>query len=54
MSKFADKVLILGGAGLVGLQVARRVARELAPSKIIISSRYSYEANEAVRLLKKE
>jgi hypothetical protein len=54
MSKFADTVLIFGGAGLVGFQVARKMARQLSPSKIIIASRYELEAREAVSLLKKD
>ena len=54
MSKFADTVLILGGAGLVGFQVARRIARKLSPRRIIIASRYKFEAKEAIKLLEKE
>jgi hypothetical protein len=54
MSRFADTVLIFGGAGLVGIQVARRVAREFSPRKIIIASRYELEAREAIEALKKE
>lgn len=54
MSKFADTVLILGGAGLVGFQVARKIASQLSPSKIVIASRYEFEAKEAVRLLRKD
>jgi hypothetical protein len=54
MSKFADTVLIFGGAGLVGIQVARKLAREYSPRKIIIASRYELESREAVEALKKE
>ena len=54
MSKFADTVLIFGGAGLVGVQVARKLAREYSPRKIIIASRYELEAKEAIEALKKE
>jgi len=54
MSKFADTVLIFGGAGLVGIQVARKLAREYSPRKIIIGSRYELEAKEAVEILRKE
>ncbi|MFQ5822920.1 MAG: hypothetical protein ACE5JB_02585 [bacterium] len=54
MSKFADTVLILGGAGLVGFQVARKIAKYLSPRKIVIASRYIYEAKKAVNLLKKD
>lgn len=54
MSKFADTVLIFGGAGLVGIQVARKLVREYSPRKIIIASRYEHEAKEAVELLRRE
>ena len=54
MSKFADTVLIFGGAGLVGIQVARKLAREMSPRRIIIASRYELEAKEAIEALKKE
>jgi hypothetical protein len=47
-------ILLLGGAGLVGTQVAREVARRLNPVKIIIASLYQREVREAITLLKKE
>ena len=31
-------VLVLGGAGLVGAQVVREIARELEPERIIVAS----------------
>jgi hypothetical protein len=40
--------LLLGGAGLVGLQVARRICNDLHPKKIIIASLYQQEVNEAI------
>ncbi len=46
--------LLLGGAGLVGLQVARAIAREMEAEKIIIASLYQREVREAIGLLKKE
>jgi len=36
-------VLILGGAGLVGAQIAHQVARDLRPQKVIIASLYQKE-----------
>src|SRR5436305_4076087 len=33
-----NTLLILGGAGMVGMQVAREAARELKPSRIVIAS----------------
>lgn len=46
--------LLLGGAGLVGSQVARAIAREVEPPKVIIASLYQREVREAVSALKKE
>ncbi len=51
----SDKTfLLLGGAGLVGLQVARAIAREMDAEKIVIASLYQREVREAIALLKKE
>ncbi|MGB8647149.1 MAG: hypothetical protein WCF84_18070 [Anaerolineae bacterium] len=51
----ADKtILLLGGAGLVGTQVAREAARQLHPEKVIIASLYQREVREALALLQKE
>jgi hypothetical protein len=40
--------LLLGGAGLVGLQVARRIAHDLKPKKVVIVSLYQDEVQEAL------
>lgn len=40
--------LILGGAGLVGLQVARRIAHDLKPCRIIIASLTQQEVNDSI------
>ena len=50
----AERLLILGGGGMVGLQVAREAARELDPSEIIISGLTEAEVNDAVETLSKE
>ncbi|HYP28066.1 MAG TPA: hypothetical protein VE262_15230 [Blastocatellia bacterium] len=51
----SDKsILILGGAGLVGAQIARQTARELRPEKIVIASLYQKEVRELTHELKKE
>lgn len=51
----SDKTfLLLGGAGLVGLQVARAIAREMDVEKIVIASLYQREVREALAVLKKE
>ncbi len=48
-----DSYLILGGAGLVGLQIARRIAHDLSPGKIVIASLYRDEVEAAVGSLRK-
>ena len=50
----AQRVLILGGAGMVGLQVAREAVRELRPAQIIISSLTAREVDEAIAVLRSE
>src|SRR5437016_5689438 len=51
----SDKTfLLLGGAGLVGLQVARAIAREIDAEKVIIASLYQREVRQALSVLKKE
>src|SRR5262249_54443436 len=40
--------LILGGAGLVGKQIAYRIAHDLAPRKIVIASLWQQEVEEAL------
>ncbi|MEK7784142.1 MAG: hypothetical protein AAB658_01795, partial [Chloroflexota bacterium] len=40
--------LLLGGAGMVGLQIARRIAHDLKPKRIIIASLFQQEVNEAI------
>jgi len=47
--------LILGGAGLVGKQIAHRIATDtnLSPRKIVIASLYSHEIESALAYLRK-
>ncbi len=45
--------LILGGGGLVGLQIARRIANDLAPERIVIASLYPEEVREALEELRR-
>jgi hypothetical protein len=40
--------LILGGAGLVGLQVCRRIMTDLEPRRLVVASLFEHEAREAV------
>jgi hypothetical protein len=49
-----NTLLILGGAGMVGLQVAREAIRELKPKRIVISSLTEREVNEALASLRAE
>jgi hypothetical protein len=46
--------LILGGAGLVGVQVCRHIIFNLHPKRIIVASLHLKEAEEACRLLELE
>lgn len=46
--------LILGGAGLVGLQVCRRILRDLEPRRIVVASLTEAEAKVAVDALNAE
>jgi hypothetical protein len=52
--KKGERILILGGGGMVGIQVAREAARELKPARIIISALTAPEVDEAVALLRDE
>ena len=47
-------VFILGGAGLVGTQIAYQVARDLKPEKVIIASLFQKEVRDLVHDLRKE
>ncbi|MEW5719369.1 MAG: hypothetical protein AB1817_12120 [Chloroflexota bacterium] len=47
-------ILLLGGAGLVGVQVARQIARDIQPDKIILASLYQREIREVITPLEKE
>jgi hypothetical protein len=47
-------VFILGGAGLVGTQVAHQVARDLRPDKIVVASLYETEVREIANDLRAE
>lgn len=49
-----ETFLILGGAGLVGSQIVREIARQLEPKKIVVASLYRGEVREFLRDLRKE
>lgn len=46
--------LVLGGAGLVGSQIVREVARQLQPRKIVVSSLYEVEVAEFLAEVRQE
>ncbi len=46
--------LILGGAGLVGLQVCRQIAMQLEPRRIVVASLLESEARAACEILEEE
>ncbi len=52
--KKIEKIVIFGGAGLVGYQIARLVAKDLAPEKIVICALFEEEVKPAAEKLKKE
>ena len=52
MTRTADTVLILGGGGMVGVQVAREVARELSPKRIVIAAVSEAEVKSALAFLR--
>lgn len=54
MNSKTNTVLILGGAGLVGSQVAREIARQVQPDRIVIASLFEWEVNQVLENLKLE
>lgn len=46
--------LILGGAGLVGLQVCRHIMMKMSPRRIVVASLFEHEAVTACETLEKE
>jgi hypothetical protein len=49
-----DTMLILGGGGMVGVQVALEAARELKPKRIVIAAVREAEVNEALEFLREQ
>ncbi|MBI4786916.1 MAG: hypothetical protein HY782_07720 [Chloroflexi bacterium] len=47
-------ILLLGGAGLVGAQVAWQISCDISPEKVVIASLYQREVREAIELLERE
>ncbi len=46
--------LVLGGAGLVGSQIVREIARQMDPEKIVVASLYRGEVREFLHDLRRE
>ncbi|MCA9958603.1 MAG: hypothetical protein KC443_06195, partial [Anaerolineales bacterium] len=46
--------LVLGGAGLVGTQVVREIARQLEPARIVVASLYRGEVREFLHDMRRE
>jgi hypothetical protein len=46
--------LILGGAGLVGIQVCRQIVEQLRPRRIVVASLFAHEADAACQQLRDE
>ena len=51
---YTGTVLVLGGAGLVGLQVCRHITREFKPGRIVVASLTADESHAAVAQLAEE
>jgi hypothetical protein len=49
-----ETFLVLGGAGLVGSQIVRELARQLEPRKIVVASLFRGEVREFLHDLRKE
>jgi hypothetical protein len=49
-----ETFLILGGGGMIGSQVVRQAARNLAPRRIVVASLYQQEVREAIAQFQRE
>ncbi|MCC6190071.1 MAG: hypothetical protein IT318_13635 [Anaerolineales bacterium] len=49
-----ETFLILGGGGMIGTQVVRQIARNLAPRRVIVASLYQQEVREAIEQFERE
>ncbi|MFO7663552.1 MAG: hypothetical protein R6X18_13295 [Chloroflexota bacterium] len=47
-------ILVLGGAGLVGAQIVREIAREMEPERIVVASLYRGEVREFLHDVRRE
>jgi pyrroline-5-carboxylate reductase len=49
-----ETFLVLGGGGMIGVQIARQLIRRLEPKQLIIASLYQSEVDEVLAQLKSE
>jgi hypothetical protein len=49
-----ETYLVLGGAGMIGAQVVRLIARQLNPRRVVVASLYQKEVREAVDQVSRE
>src|SRR5688572_21896690 len=49
-----ETFLILGGGGMIGGQVVRQIAKNLAPRRIIVASLYPREVEAAIEQFERE
>ncbi len=49
-----ETFLVLGGGGMIGVQVVREIANKLNPRRIIVASLYQQEVREAIEQLQRE
>ena len=52
--KFDRCILVLGGAGLVGAQIVRTIARQMEPERIIVASLFRGEVREFLHDVRRE
>lgn len=49
-----ETYLVLGGAGMIGAQIVRQIARQLNPRRIIVAALYQREVREAIEQFERE
>ena len=54
MKKTAERVMILGGSGMVGFQIARQIAKDISPGTIFIVALHQASMRDALQRLRKE
>jgi NAD(P)-dependent dehydrogenase (short-subunit alcohol dehydrogenase family) len=49
-----ETFLVLGGGGMIGIQIVRQIARNLTPRKVVVASLHKREADDAIAQLRAE